>query len=198
MYKLLQTPVFVSKLLNIVFDEGHCISTWKKFRSAYERVGMLRYLLPGVPFYVASATLPPEVLSDVLDTLNLRRHQTKFIMHSNDRPDVYLTVREMKHAVSRFEDLAFLIPDGWRESDGPPPKFLVFFDSIQDTEAAVRYLRTRLPEKYAKKIRYFHATMTGEYRDEELEAYRDDDGTWGMAVTDAFGMVSGANSYLVV
>ncbi|KAJ7161557.1 hypothetical protein C8R46DRAFT_1037757 [Mycena filopes] len=33
----------------------------------------------------------------------------------------------------RFKDLAFLIPENWKPGDPPPPKFLIFFDSIADS-----------------------------------------------------------------
>lgn len=188
MNKLLQKSTFTSQLLNVIFDEGHCVSTWSSFRSAYSRVGMLRYVLPDTPFYIASATLPPQILNDVLDTLNMKRSKTHFMMYSNDRQDIHIMVQEMQSAVKSYEDLAFLIPEGWSEDSPPLGKFLVFFDSISDTEGAVRYLRSRLPSHLAKRIRWFHATMTPDFRDEHLEKFRESE-TWGLCVTDAFGMV---------
>lgn len=189
MSELLKKRDFTSKLLNIIFDEAHCISTWSNFRTAYKRLGMLRYVLPDVPFYVASATLPSGILSNIFETLNMQRQKTELILHSNDRPDIYIGVREMESAISSYKDIGFLIPEGWTEGDEPPAKFLVFFDKIGDTEAAVAYLRTRLPAQYASKIRWFHATTTEAYREEHLELFRDSE-TWGLCVTDAFGMVS--------
>lgn len=188
MNRLFHTPNFTANLLNIIFDEGHCVSTWSTFRNAFTRVGTLRYILPDIPFYIASATLPAAILNDVLGILNMKRHKTHFIMRSNDRPDINITVQEMQSAVKSYQDLAFLVPDGWAEDRPPLGKFLVFFDSIADTEGAVRYLRSRLPGHLAKRIRWFHATMTPAYRDEHLEYFRDDE-TWGLCVTDAFGMV---------
>ncbi|KAF6765850.1 P-loop containing nucleoside triphosphate hydrolase protein [Ephemerocybe angulata] len=187
MSQLFGKSSFTSKLLNVIFDEGHCVSTWAGFRGAYGRVGMLRYMLPDIPFYVASATLPSTILADVLETLNMQRHRTEFIQHSNDRPDIYIKVQEMMSGVQTFKDLALCVPDGYTEASGPLDKFVAFFDKIVDTEGAVRYLRSRLPNHLAKKIRWFHATMTNEFRDEHLESFRSGE-TWGLCVTDAFGM----------
>ncbi|KAF6751553.1 P-loop containing nucleoside triphosphate hydrolase protein [Ephemerocybe angulata] len=118
MNNVLKKQEFTSKLMNIIFDEAHCISTWSTFRTAYSRVGMLRYMLPDVPFYVASATLPSPILNDILEILNIQRHRTEFILYSNNRPEIYIGVLEMLSALSSFKDLAFLIPADWKEGDG--------------------------------------------------------------------------------
>ncbi|KAH6879608.1 P-loop containing nucleoside triphosphate hydrolase protein [Coprinopsis sp. MPI-PUGE-AT-0042] len=145
MNMLLRKPAFTDRLLSVVFDEAHCVSTWGTFRGAYLNLGMLRYMLADIPFYIASVTLPKAILNDVLDILNMKRSETKFIMHSNDRLDIHIMVKGMTFPINSYKDLAFLIPKGWKPEDGPPPKFLVFFDKTTDTEGAVRYLRTRLP-----------------------------------------------------
>lgn len=187
---MLEAPQVSSKVLYIVFDEGHCVSQWgKTFRNHYLHVGNIRYLLPNkIPFYVASATLPPDILQDVTEILRLRTDKTEKIITSNDRPNIHLVVRPMEHSISSYRDLAFLIPDGFKLGDPPPPKFLVFFDNTTATEGAIHYLRSRLPPELRDKIKYFHATMTTGYREENFEKFATDD-TWGLTVTDSFGMV---------
>lgn len=174
----------------MVFDEGHCVSQWgRSFRNEYLHVGTIRYLLPNtIPFYVASATLPQSVLRDVSEILRLRPSQLEYIIRSNDRPNINLVVRPIEHALESYDDLAFLIPEGWKEGDPPPKKFAVFMDNTTHTEAATKAIRKRLPPHLRNKIRWFHATMTNEYRDENLEAFRKGE-IWGLFVTDAFGMV---------
>ncbi|KAH6891606.1 P-loop containing nucleoside triphosphate hydrolase protein [Coprinopsis sp. MPI-PUGE-AT-0042] len=52
---------FTPRILNFIFDEGHCISQWGKFRKDYREVRLLRFLMPSsIPFYVATATLPSD------------------------------------------------------------------------------------------------------------------------------------------
>ncbi len=189
--KLWQKPAFTSKILYFVFDEGHCISEWSSFREHYKLLGSLRYLLAGEtpPFYIPSATLSDGVLADVSDTMHLRKDKTTYMLRSNNRPEIGLAVRAMQHAMDTYKDLDFLIPDGFHNGDLPPPKFLVFFDNTKEAEAAVSHLSARLPATLRNKVRYFHATMTSMYRSDEFDNFRADD-SFGLCVTDSFGMVS--------
>ena len=150
-------------------------------------VGVLRILLPKVPIYAASATLPPPILQDLKKQLGLRA-DTEVIHRSNDRPNISIVVRPLKFAANTFQDLDFLIPKEIGDDDPPPPKFLVFFDSKRDAERATHYLQSRLPLHLRNKVKWFHSTMSPYYREEEFEALRDRT-SWGLCVTDAFGMV---------
>jgi superfamily II DNA helicase RecQ len=81
--KLWKKPKVTSKILNLIFDEGHCVSQWGTFREEYLHLGSLRYLIPEtIPFYVASATLPTPVLLDVIDILRLRPNMTEYIIRT--------------------------------------------------------------------------------------------------------------------
>ncbi|KAF4569523.1 hypothetical protein EYR36_009316 [Pleurotus pulmonarius] len=91
------------------------------------------------------------------------------------------------YALTSYHDLAFVIKDNFKVGDPAPPKFVIFFDSMRETEDAVHYLQSRLPKEYRDRVRWFHATMTSEYRVDEYEAFRQGD-VWGLCVTDAFGM----------
>ncbi|EMD34258.1 hypothetical protein CERSUDRAFT_55318 [Gelatoporia subvermispora B] len=186
--KLWKNSDFTSRILYFVFDEGHCISEWSAFREQYKHVGSLRYLIPdSIPFYVASATLPTPVLSDVTDLLNLRPNQTDHIFRSNDRPDIAIGVRRMRHAADSYHDLDFLIPDNFKDGDPPPPKFLIFFNNIREAESAAQHLRSRLPEHLRQKVKWFHSIMSDKYRNDEFEALKNSD-VFGLCVTDSFGM----------
>ena len=58
--KLWKRDLFSSKVISIIWDEGHCVSKWADFRPEYKNAGQLRYLIPShIPFYVTLATLPP-------------------------------------------------------------------------------------------------------------------------------------------
>lgn len=192
--KLWKKPKVTKRILNFIFDEGHCISQWGTFRKEYLHVGALRYLIPEcIPFYVASATLPSPTLLDIADILKLRKGQTENIMCSNDRPEINLMVRGLAFPANSFRDLDFLIPD--KNSDGKfdgntiPDKFLVFFDSKKDAERACKYLRKQLPRHLRIKLKWFHADLTQQGREKLCEQMRNDE-VWGFFCTDAFGMVS--------
>ncbi|KAM6503169.1 P-loop containing nucleoside triphosphate hydrolase protein [Amanita muscaria] len=182
-------PKFTKRILNFIFDEGHCIKQWGSFRKEYLHVGELRYLIPDIiPFYVASATLPPTILHDVIESLRLRPDMTEKLIQSNERPDLRLMVRLLMYPAKSFKDLEFLIPDNFREGDPPPLKFLVFFDNTKEVEAACKRLRNRLPSNLWKKLVYFHSTMTQEYREEKVDDLRESE-VWGKFTTDSFGML---------
>ncbi|KAJ7836899.1 hypothetical protein B0H14DRAFT_3460445 [Mycena olivaceomarginata] len=145
----------------VVWDEAHRVSKWAGFRPEYEELeaGRLRFLIPRfIPFVIVSATLPPAVLSDVMHTLQVHPSKVTIIRRSNDRPNIYFTVRETKYSMSSFKDLAFLIAENWKPGDPPPPKFLIFFDSIADSIEAAKLLRARFPIAAAPAL---HLTAIG-------------------------------------
>ncbi|KAG2065822.1 hypothetical protein BDR04DRAFT_1031771, partial [Suillus decipiens] len=109
------------------------------------------------------------------------------IHHSSDCPNIKIGVRKIKHALNSYASLAFLIPTGWKVGDLPPPKFLIFFDSILEAINAALYLHKCLPSDMQDKIKWFNADMMGEYKDVEL-AHLISGATWGYCMTDSFGM----------
>ncbi|KAJ7769206.1 P-loop containing nucleoside triphosphate hydrolase protein [Mycena maculata] len=196
--KLWKKPTFASRLISLVWDEGHCASTWATFRPKYKQVNHLRYLIPrDIPFVVVSATLPPAVLSDVMNNLQISSKKCTIIRRSNDRPNIHLVVREMKYAMNSYKDLAFLIPEDWKPGDPLPPKFLIFFDSIADSIEAAKFLRNRLPLEYRHKIKWFNTEMSTEFKDIESDSLKSGK-IWGLCCTDSFGMGLGLSDVLLV
>lgn len=178
---------FTSRLVSVVWDEAHCVKSWASFRRDYADAGRLRNKLPTVPYLMPSATLPDSLMNSVLDTLRVQRSRLKVFRYSNDRPNVFLTVRRMQHSAASFRDLDFLIPEGWKAGDRIP-KFLVFFDSIDDSIQAADILRRRLdaPDKF--KVLCFNSDVTTSLREQATAEYAA--GTlWGLYCTDSFGMV---------
>ncbi|KAG6851505.1 hypothetical protein C0991_001314 [Blastosporella zonata] len=179
------------KILHFIFDEGHCISQWGSFQKDYKRVGELRWLIPRperIPFYIASATLPPPVLHDVKNILRFRADDTKELLRSNDRPDIHLLVRPLEHPAGSFEDLAFLFPEEVCTGAKPPKKFLVFFDNTKEAEAACGWIQKQLPSSMKKSVKWFHSVTTQEYREDNVKALQESS-VVGFCCTDAFGMV---------
>ena len=179
--KLWKKPKVTKRILNFIFDEGHCISQWGTFRKEYLHVGALQYLIPEcIPFYVASATLPNPTLLDIFDILKLRQGLTENIMCSNDQPEISLMVRELSFPANSFRDLNFLIPEGVSEGNTIPGKFLVFFDSKKDAERACKYLRKLLLRHLQKKLKWFHADLTQQSREQLCEQMRNNE-VWGFS-----------------
>ncbi|KAG0694255.1 P-loop containing nucleoside triphosphate hydrolase protein [Suillus ampliporus] len=186
--KLLRNINFASKLIGIIFDEAHCIVTWGEFRPEYKELERLRYILPcQVPFMIASAMLTSDALRDICRLLHLRSENLVTIHVSTDCPNIKIRVHKIKYSLASYADLAFLIPTGMKLDDPPPPKFLIFFDSIQDGISTAKYLRARLPPDLREKVKWFNSDMTTEFKEAEVTNFIAGD-TWGLCTTEAFGM----------
>ncbi|XP_006458573.1 hypothetical protein AGABI2DRAFT_64836, partial [Agaricus bisporus var. bisporus H97] len=185
---LWKKPSFTAHILGFVFDEGHCIVQWGKFRKHYLAVGILRHLITDpVPFYVASATLPTPLIAEIRKLLHMNSERTVEVLCSNDRPDIALMVRELSYPSSSYKDLSFLIPHNWNEGMNVPKKFLVFFDDIKEAEAAKEFFHQHLLKEYHSKVAWFHSTMGQLYREAKVEGFRKGE-IWGLLCTDAFGL----------
>ncbi|KAF9495708.1 P-loop containing nucleoside triphosphate hydrolase protein [Pleurotus eryngii] len=158
---------FTAWILNIIFDEGHS----------------------AIPFYVASATLPKSVLIDIANVLRLRPEQTEYIMRSNERPEIALSVRSFVYPANTFKDLLFLLP-GEPYCETIPWKFIIFFDNIKESESAALMMRKRLRPGNQQRLVYFHLTMTPAYREEKVRCFQEGS-VVGLFATDAFGDGSG-------
>ncbi|KAG2362560.1 hypothetical protein BDR07DRAFT_1221001, partial [Suillus spraguei] len=94
---------------------------------------------------------------------------------------------KIKYTLHSYTDLAFLKPAGWKRGDQPPPKFLIFFNDIQDAINAACSLCKRLPSEFRDKVKWFNSDMSSTYKDAELENLLSGE-TWGFCTTDSFGM----------
>ncbi|KAI0635614.1 P-loop containing nucleoside triphosphate hydrolase protein [Trametes polyzona] len=184
---LWENTALTSRLISIIWDEAHCIKAWGSFRPSIKESGRLRNLLSSsIPYVMPSATFPDHVCNEVLDIVQARKDHVRYIRRSNDRPNVFLTVRKIQHAVSSYEDLNFLIPDNWTpETDIPP--FLIFFDNIEDSINATEALRRRLPPEHAGRIVWFNSDNTPGFRERSTEGFREHK-LLGLSCTDSFGM----------
>lgn len=186
--KLFKDAKFNAKIIAVVFDEAHCISQWGSFRPEFREIGRLRHILRGVPLHIASATLPDHVQRDVIKTMNINRSQMYITHRSNDRPNVFIAVRELKHSMSSYADLDFLVAD-WAAGKGRPRKFLVVFDSILDSVLAGLHLRSLLPRHLRNKVKWHNSNMSAKFRAEEIDAFLRGE-ILGFCATDTLGMVS--------
>ena len=187
--KRLKNRLFTTNIISIIVDEAHCLTEWGEFRPEYKELQRLRYILPEtIPFMITSATLTRDALTNALRLLHMHPDKTITIRRSSDRPNIKIGVRKIKYALTSYADLAFLVPPGWKVGDPPLPKFLIFFDNIQDAINAAQYLRSRLPPDAKDLIKWFNADMSTTFKDAELERLIAGE-TRGTATTDSFGMV---------
>ncbi|EPQ50051.1 P-loop containing nucleoside triphosphate hydrolase protein [Gloeophyllum trabeum ATCC 11539] len=189
--RLWKNETFTSRIISMVWDEAHCVSTWGDFREQYKESHRLRYIIPQtIPFYLPSATLPEIVLKDVMSILQIRQDKLCIIQRPNDRPNIRIAVSKMKHPANSFRDLDFLIPNS-QPPEEPHKKFLVFFDSIAESLKATKYLQARLSEVHGRdhvgKVAWFNSDMSDSYRRDYAKELRMGE-VWGLICTDSFGM----------
>jgi hypothetical protein len=106
--------------------------------------------------------------------------------------NIKIGVHKIKYSLASYMDLAFIIPTGMKLDDPPPPKFLIFFNSIRDGLAATKYLQAHLLPDLRNKVKWFNSDMTTEFKDAEVTNLITRD-TWGLCTTEAFGMVRSGN-----
>ncbi|KAI0682720.1 P-loop containing nucleoside triphosphate hydrolase protein [Cytidiella melzeri] len=165
--KLWRDRTFVSKIISIVWDEAHCISTWGAFRKEYAEAGRLRSLLvEEVPANSEDFAVkrPPECLPQ----------------RSQDTP-----------LVEELQRSSFLIPENWTPG-AKLPKFLLFFDSIQESVDATKSLWNKMPEELRHRIVWFNSHMTLQFREQTTNAFKvsgaNAEGPYILGCTDSFGL----------
>ncbi|CDO76692.1 hypothetical protein BN946_scf184975.g1 [Trametes cinnabarina] len=181
---------FMSHLISVVWDEAHLIKAWASFRKELGEAYRLRNVLTTkVPYLLPSATLPDDVLNNVLDLTRIRKQDVHIVRRSNDRPNVYLTVRKLRHSLSSYKDLEFLAKEvrQARKSGRRIRKFVVFFDSIEESMSACEIFRLWLEGEDQCKVVWYNADNTTNFRENATEKFRGE-GLIGLFCTDAFGM----------
>ncbi|KAH7910136.1 P-loop containing nucleoside triphosphate hydrolase protein [Hygrophoropsis aurantiaca] len=162
--QLLSNPRFAARIAAIVIDEAHCISQWgDHFRDLYNQLGTLRAFVPHhVPFLVTSATLPPLVLAHVQAVTHILPSQSYHVNLGTDRPNISWEVRYMKNGKSDLESLSFLLPkNSGGEAEGDTyDQSLVFFDDINVSMSALRWLRDHSPKTIQHQISVYHSRRT--------------------------------------
>ncbi|KAI0688583.1 P-loop containing nucleoside triphosphate hydrolase protein [Cerioporus squamosus] len=182
-----KSMAFMTRVISIVWDEAHLIKAWSSFRPELGQAADLRDMVcTPTLFLLASATMSERTLSDVKPLARIQDDRVKLVRRSNDRPNVYLTVRKIRHPLSTFRDLEFLIPQGWVPGTRLP-HFLVFFNDIEESIRATEVLRRRLPPAFRDRIVWFNADNTPTFRECATADYLAHQ-LFGLCCTDAFGM----------
>ena len=186
---LIKNVHFTSHITSVIFDEAHCISTWGSFCSEYKEISHLHYMLPvEIPIMITTATLPPLIFDDIKNTLRLRPEKLTVIRRSSDCPNINIVVRPIQHLLNSFADLKFLLHD-WKVGGSPPPKFLIFFNNINEAVRACQYFHSLVPVEYQDKFIWFNSDMSTLFKDEKASCLMHGD-SWGMFTMESFGMVS--------
>ncbi|THU88371.1 P-loop containing nucleoside triphosphate hydrolase protein, partial [Dendrothele bispora CBS 962.96] len=185
---LFSNTEFTSCLINVTFDEAHCIILWsgKDFRPQYKQTHKLRWYIPDkVPYHFVSATLPRNIQDEIMQLFNLQKgDEVVEVRLSNDRPNIHLQVVEMKHSQTQKRDLKRVLR---LDGDDRPPKFMVFCNKRKETEDIVKRMWEDLAPQYREKIVWFHSGMSDEFQESRMQMLTEGK-IWGIVCTDAAGM----------
>ncbi|EAU82260.2 hypothetical protein CC1G_12869 [Coprinopsis cinerea okayama7 len=186
--KIARLPSFRQRIISLIFDEGHCISTWSSFRHEYKHIGNLSYILPAdIPRVITTATLPDTTLDDIKKTLHLGSRRLKLFHFSIDRPNINITIKKIQSDLNTFEDLRFVLNGYVPGKSAPKATFAVFFDNIPESIAARDALLKHLSPEDFDKILWFNSEMSGTFKTEHVEALRTGK-LWGILTTESFGV----------
>lgn len=169
------------KLLAIVVDEAHCVSTWENFRTSYLRIRELRYKVHGTTCFIAlSATLPPPILATVRKELCFKT--VKEINVGNDHVNIKYVVKTMLSIAERrarrvreMEERVKMASD--EESEFGPEvidrfqcleflqdkvKTIVYFNRQSDADDATKYFQELMGED---RVGCYHAGKSEECKE---------------------------------
>lgn len=185
---MLQSPAFVNRVLrrrgfakrvmSVVVDEAHCVSHWGAgFRKKYGSLGVIRaFLAKDTPVIAVTATLTARVRRDLHNVLHIPKGSSRFINIGNDRPNVAIVVRACQHPQNTYLDTDFIIPDQLA-SPSDIPKTYFYVDNIATGNEIVEHLTSLIQKRNpslpaSELVRPFNATMSHEYRQDAMAAFR--------------------------
>lgn len=172
----LDTEIFQIKLRSmhvslITVDESHCISQWGyDFRPAYLKIADIRQLLPGVPVIALTATVTPEVVSDIQQRLQFR--QENVFRMSFERKNLAYVVR---HTEDKESELLHIL----QRVDGSG---IVYTRNRKKTKEISLFLN-----RNHITATFYHAGLNDETKDSRQKAWLKGEFRV-MVATNAFGM----------
>ena len=147
-----------------------------------------------------TATLTPKVRRDIHSQLHFSKGLSRFFNTGNDRPTVSIIVRACEYLQNSYWDLDFIIPSTVNTFHDVP-KTYIYVDDIRIGGEIVDHLTSILHARNSNLatkglIRPFNATLSHEYRDAAMQAFRDNQDSTNsggniriLVCTDAAGMV---------
>ncbi|KAJ6533362.1 P-loop containing nucleoside triphosphate hydrolase protein [Mycena sp. CBHHK59/15] len=186
---VLSSKAFSENIICQVIDEGHGISKWGNddFRPEFSQLHILLGRLPsGLPVVVGSATMPRDVILDILAKLRLRA-DCEHISVSNAKPNITLSMRILQHPQDTFADLMTTFS---RDFDGPKdfPQTLIYAGGCIEVEKMQDFLRRNTPEHIDPDIFEFYHRFIAEKRKESVQERVENGILRGVSTTDALGM----------
>lgn len=185
--RVLKNKAFRDNCIELVIDEAHCASEWgDDFRTEYGQLGKLLARLPsGLPVLLASATMPEEVIKDILFKVGLTP-ECERVAVSNAKYNVALSIRILQHPTTTYADLFSLFPTSENEEF---PQTIIYVNSRTEAEQIQDFLRRHRPSHMPEDaFEFYHRNIT-ETRKEYIQKGLQSGKLRCVIATDALGMV---------
>ncbi|KAE9409629.1 hypothetical protein BT96DRAFT_953456 [Gymnopus androsaceus JB14] len=128
------------------------------FRTEYGQPGKLLVRLPsGLPVLFASATMPEEVIKDILFKVGLIP-ECERVAVSNAKYNVVLSIRVLQHPTTTYADLFSLFPTG--ENEGFP-QTIIYMNSRTEVKQIQDFLHRHQPSHMPEDVfEFYHWNIT--------------------------------------
>ena len=161
-----------------------------QFRRAYSKLKDLRADVgTDTPFLAVSATLTKDTRYKVASAPQMFRPHTFNLNLGNDKPNIKWEVRKMRHTISEFKDLNFVVELENRHDDGSLKKTMIFANEISTTHQIVYYLRSLLSPSQHDVVQFYHARCSQLSKEITMEKFIQGE-VLILVATEAAGMVS--------
>ncbi|KAJ7211426.1 P-loop containing nucleoside triphosphate hydrolase protein [Mycena rebaudengoi] len=127
--RLVHSTSWQGRLSALYIDEAHLIHQTISWRPPYGRIYLLRNIIGhDIPLICLSATCPKLYRDSLVSYAGLSPNHTLLNL-GNYRPELSTIILPMKHEISSFQDITFILPLGCREKDVIPS--LVYCDDLE-------------------------------------------------------------------
>ncbi|KAK6966367.1 p-loop containing nucleoside triphosphate hydrolase protein [Favolaschia claudopus] len=149
---VLKSAPFQQNNIGLIIDEAHAIDEWgtEDFRSEYNELPTLLKRMPtGVPIMMASATLPPLLLTSIVNKLGIASNY-QHLAFSNQKGNVALSIRIMQHAQGSYADHFTLFS---RYIASPAfPQTIIYANSRKEAEDIQDFFRPGMDFSGIKRV----------------------------------------------
>ena len=177
--EILRYPEFSNRISLLAVDELHLVQHWgKQFRPDYMNIAVIRKRLPAdVPMLGATATMNPRLLEEIIASTGFNS-DVAVIRTALDRPEIFMQVETMHHAIASMQDLAFVLEAKTQDMSDHEciPKTIIFMESVLEISKLCRSLRSWMsrlnyPSKAGFWVQPFFSAMPQYDKDSIAEAF---------------------------
>ena len=197
--RILSTIHSHQELSRIAIDEAHCISEWgHDFRPSFAQLCFFKDRFPDVPVMCLTATAPPRVRDDVIETMRLDPVTLKCFTMTTARPNLHYEIRFRNDAEDYYDDfLSWLRSVHKRRTHpGRAAELNAAGVRLDNVPGIIYTLYRRDCEALADRLvkdgigsKPFHAGLTTQQKHDHLSGWvADKQGYDVIVATTAFGM----------